>query len=350
MPTTPKIDELRGRLKADPKGRHFLPLAEELRKTGSLAEAEQALRDGLQHHPNYLSAWVSLGRVLKDGGRNAEAIDALQKALSLDGNNAVTARLLADTYLAMGEKVEAIKKYKLVNALLPDAEVQEQIEALERDLNAPPAPIAVAAPELQPDEPFAEDAALGAAATSEQPLDADDAPFDDAPFNEAPFGADDTSELATPQQRADAVESEQEQQGDESPFAAAATVENPFEESMDMAAQAAPDLATETGTADDATAAELADDPFTSSGDSSLFEDSPAAPRLATIEEPFGDVPVTEPQPMGREEDLFSDSAPAEPADPLSAAADDVPHGDAASARRDVVVSRLEGWLAKVKR
>ena len=62
----PKIEELRFRVKTDPKTRLFFPLAEELRKGDQFAEAEQVLRAGLTHHPTYLSAWVSLGRVLRD--------------------------------------------------------------------------------------------------------------------------------------------------------------------------------------------------------------------------------------------------------------------------------------------
>src|SRR5450756_988400 len=62
QPTTnPKIEELRFRLKTDPKNRIFYPLAEELRKVGQLGEAEQVLRAGLAFHPTYLSAWVSRG-------------------------------------------------------------------------------------------------------------------------------------------------------------------------------------------------------------------------------------------------------------------------------------------------
>src|SRR5215210_1985970 len=107
--TNPKIEELRSRLKSDPKSRLFYPLAEELRKAGQVTEAEQVLRSGL-------------GRALRDQKKNAEAVDALNKALQLDPGNVVAARLLADVYLALGEKVEAIKKYKLVLALLPSDE------------------------------------------------------------------------------------------------------------------------------------------------------------------------------------------------------------------------------------
>src|SRR3954454_16377291 len=153
--STPKIEELRFRMKTDPKSRLFYPLAEELRKVGHHTEAEQVLRTGLTYHPSYLSAWVSLGRVAREQGKSDDAIEALAKALQLDPGNVVAARLLADSYLAAGEKVEAIKKYKLVNALMPgDNDIDATIAQLERELT----PIAPAAPEPEP-EPEPEDVA-----------------------------------------------------------------------------------------------------------------------------------------------------------------------------------------------
>jgi len=140
-PTNPKIDELRFRLKADPRSRLFYPLAEELRKVGQFPEAEQVLRGGLANHPTYLSAWVSLGRVLRDRKEERAAVEPLSKALQLDPENVVAARLLADAYFALDEKVEAIKKYKLVHALMPvDEDVAGRIAQLERELNPVPAP------------------------------------------------------------------------------------------------------------------------------------------------------------------------------------------------------------------
>ncbi len=134
--TNPKIEELRFRLKSDPKSRLFFPLAEELRKIDQLGEAEQVLRSGLAHHPTYLSAWVSLGRVLREQDKHAEATEALNKALQVDPGNVVAARLLADSYLDLGDKLEAIKKYKLVRALLPaNVELDGIIERLDDELN-----------------------------------------------------------------------------------------------------------------------------------------------------------------------------------------------------------------------
>ena len=60
--------------------------------------------------------------MLREQKNDAGAVDALNKALQLDPGNVVAARLLADAYLALGDKLEAIKKYKLVHALLPSDE------------------------------------------------------------------------------------------------------------------------------------------------------------------------------------------------------------------------------------
>ncbi|HMC21746.1 MAG TPA: tetratricopeptide repeat protein [Thermoanaerobaculia bacterium] len=137
--SNPKIEELRFRVKTDPKSRLFFPLAEELRKIDQLGEAEQVLRLGLGQHPTYLSAWVSFGRVLREENKHQEAVEALNKALQLDPGNVVAARLLADSHLDLGDRLEAIKKYKLVRALLPndDEELEATIERLDRELNAP---------------------------------------------------------------------------------------------------------------------------------------------------------------------------------------------------------------------
>ncbi|HVT43167.1 MAG TPA: tetratricopeptide repeat protein [Thermoanaerobaculia bacterium] len=177
--TTPKIEELRARLRSDPKSRLFYPLAEELRKIGRLDDAKEALLNGLASHPSYLSAWVSLGRVLKEMDNNQGAVDAFNKALSIDPENVVAARLLGESYLALGEKIEAIKKFKLVVALMPgDEEMQARVEALDRELNPGMRAVQpVEVPDL--DETLLDTAeGLGEAGqtTTEEPL-ADEAPL-----------------------------------------------------------------------------------------------------------------------------------------------------------------------------
>jgi pentatricopeptide repeat protein len=150
-PLSPKIEDLKARLRLDPKSRLFVPLAEELRKSGRPEEAEAVLRSGLEHHSGYLSAWISLGRCLIERGERSDATGALMNALSIDPGNVVAARMLADNYLALGEKVEAIKKLKLVRALLPsDASVEETIASLEKEVGEAPSPSPSVAAEPDP--------------------------------------------------------------------------------------------------------------------------------------------------------------------------------------------------------
>jgi tetratricopeptide (TPR) repeat protein len=189
----PKIEELRFRLKTDPKSRLFYQLAEELRRAGQFGESESVLRNGLLSYPTYLAAWVSLGRVLREQKNDGGAVEALNKALQLDPGNVVAARLLADAYAALGEKVEAIKKYKLVQALLPaaDEELRAVIDQLDREIGPrPPVP----ATEAEAGE--AVDAASAGPAEAEAEVEA--APV----FEEAPQAAA-ASEAPEPQAFAD---------------------------------------------------------------------------------------------------------------------------------------------------
>lgn len=239
--TNPKIEELRSRLKSDPKSRIFFPLAEELRKLAQAAEAEQVLRTGLTSHPTYLSAWVSLGRVLHELHKDREAVDALNKALQLDPGNVVAARLLAEAYLALGEKVEAIKKYKLVYALLPgDQELEGIIERLDREINAPAViPEPEGAAEESPFETAAAEPAVAPVAEPEapsfQPPTFEAAPFDapSAPLPPADGGVwDDTDEARIFHDATASLHREQTTEvetGDIEPMSAA-HAESPFEE------------------------------------------------------------------------------------------------------------------------
>ncbi len=207
--SNPKIEELRFRLKSDPKSRLFFPLAEELRKIDQLGEAEQVLRSGLTQHPAYLSAWVSLGRVLREQGKHADAVEALSKALQIDPGNVVAARLLADSYLDLGDKLEAIKKYKLVRALLPaDEELDVMIERIDQELMAPP-PV----PFIAPGEDTLRGAAFAKTAARE----------------ESPFAGEESKVFADAEASIASERRIEEATGDTEPMRAA-HAESPFEE------------------------------------------------------------------------------------------------------------------------
>jgi tetratricopeptide (TPR) repeat protein len=331
----PKIEELRFRLKTDPKSRLFYPLAEELRKVGGFDESERVLRAGLEHHPTYLSAWVSLGRVLREQQKNDGAAEALKKALQLDPGNVVAARLLADAYLALGDKVEAIKKYKLVHALLPsDQELEGVIERLDREVNPPfPAPVEEPPPQQPAEEtPFASPVA---------------APMEDTKPAPVPPPPDIPHEATVETPFADAVAT-----GDAIPMSATHD-ESPFEQTANYTAAA-----------------------MTVEAPAGVHVES--APLTAEVPEPIEESPFAEPEPVA---DVF---APAEPA----RAADDVtqtvtmgdlyarqglvedarqiyenvlerePQNDTVRAKLETLtespraakVARLQNWLAKVHR
>ena len=225
--TNPKIDELRGKLKADPKSRLFYQLAEELRKSGQAAESEQVLRTGLSSYPTYLAAWVSLGRTLRELKKDQEAIEPLNTALQLDPGNVVAARLLGDAYYALGERVEAVKKYKLVHALLPaDDELNARIAELEREIT--PMQVSEAGPEdeSQP-ESFARDdrpAATDPDAIASVAKAAEDGSSESSPMTSAPERA-----AAVSEDRVEPGESDQVFASTPEPPVSAS--ESPFEES-----------------------------------------------------------------------------------------------------------------------
>jgi tetratricopeptide (TPR) repeat protein len=129
-----RIRDLRRRVEQDSTSPLFVGLAEEYRVAGRLPEAIRALEKGLHVHPHYVSAQVALARAYLETDRTDEAVAMFTKALASDPGNLVSARSLADIYLSRGERLEAIKKYKLYRALSGDRSVDEAIEGIAKDL------------------------------------------------------------------------------------------------------------------------------------------------------------------------------------------------------------------------
>jgi tetratricopeptide (TPR) repeat protein len=69
----PRVDELRRRVQQDPASIAFAHLADEHRRAGDLLEAVRVCRAGLEHHPTYLLAHVTLGRALMELTEYGEA-------------------------------------------------------------------------------------------------------------------------------------------------------------------------------------------------------------------------------------------------------------------------------------
>ena len=147
MADTPRIEELRRRVQVDPASIAFAALAEEFRKQGRYEEAIATCAAGLQRHPAYLSAHVTLGRALLEVGRFDEAQEELEHVLRVAPENLAAIRGLAEIHHRRGELPEVHAQ---------DADPRELAPATPADIEpqGPPARIAVSsAPAM--DEPDA---------------------------------------------------------------------------------------------------------------------------------------------------------------------------------------------------
>jgi tetratricopeptide (TPR) repeat protein len=82
-----RLDELRRRVDKDPASIAFAHLAEELRKAGAHDEAVRVCQAGLEHHPTYLSARVTLGRALVELQHYSQARQELEYVLQAAPDN-----------------------------------------------------------------------------------------------------------------------------------------------------------------------------------------------------------------------------------------------------------------------
>lgn len=103
MAESPRIEELRRRVQSDPASIAFAALAEEYRRAGRFEEAIAACVTGLQRHPSYLSAHVTLGRSLLEVGRYEEAQDELEHVLKAAPENLAAIRALAEVHHRRGD-------------------------------------------------------------------------------------------------------------------------------------------------------------------------------------------------------------------------------------------------------
>ena len=191
MPENPRIEELRRRVQADPASIAFAALAEEFRRTGRFEEAIETCRTGLQRHPAYLSARVTLGRALLETGDYGAAREELETVLRSAPENLAAIRGLEQIDERLGHSTE----------MHPDLHeiAREPIRlAAERPVVPLPPPVSPSSLELnlgrQPEAPRA-DLNLGAgdlslsisempmASGTEGPATAEEHPEDGEPFD-----------------------------------------------------------------------------------------------------------------------------------------------------------------------
>jgi tetratricopeptide (TPR) repeat protein len=91
-----RLDELRRRVDKDPASIAFASLAEELRKVGDHDEAVRVCRAGLEHHPAYLSARVTLGRALLELQQYPDARTELEFVLHAAPDNLLALKCMSE--------------------------------------------------------------------------------------------------------------------------------------------------------------------------------------------------------------------------------------------------------------
>ena len=135
--TSPKIAELEKKLKREPYSLVFVQLAEEYRRVGEFEDAVRICRDGLQKHPNHVSANMLLGRIYFENRQYKEARAELQKVISASPENLMAHRLLGDICWFEEDLEPAEKEYRMVYMLNPtDQEVRQRLTVIEGRLRA----------------------------------------------------------------------------------------------------------------------------------------------------------------------------------------------------------------------
>lgn len=107
MADSPRIEELKRRVQSDPASIAFAALAEEYRRAGRFEEAIAACRTGLQRHPSYISAHVTLGRALLEVGDFDAARQELELVLRVAPENLAAIRGLAEIHHRTGQRAHA---------------------------------------------------------------------------------------------------------------------------------------------------------------------------------------------------------------------------------------------------
>lgn len=141
MADSQRIEDLRRRVQKDPASIAFAQLAEELRRAGMCAEAIDVCRTGLELHPGYLSARVTLGRALLEVDDLEAALGELEHVLKSAPENLAAIRALAETHHRRGSLVDALAQYRAALALARnDPDLQQTVDELARQVEPPPPP------------------------------------------------------------------------------------------------------------------------------------------------------------------------------------------------------------------
>jgi tetratricopeptide (TPR) repeat protein len=137
----PRIEELRRRVQKDPASIAFAQLAEEYRRAGSYEDAIETCRAGLEVHPGYLSARVTLGRALIELNNLDDAQHELEYVLNMAPENLAAIRGMAEIHHRRGSLSEALTFYKSALALAQhDPDLEQTVNEISHSLAPATAP------------------------------------------------------------------------------------------------------------------------------------------------------------------------------------------------------------------
>lgn len=108
-----RIEELRKKFDENPR-RYFAPLANEYRKAGDFDQAIFICQEYLPQQPGHMSGHIVFGQALFEAKRLPEAKTVFETALSLDPENLIALRHLADISRDLGDGTAAKGWYERV--------------------------------------------------------------------------------------------------------------------------------------------------------------------------------------------------------------------------------------------
>src|SRR3990172_7191147 len=137
MADNPRIDDLRRRVQKDPTSIAFAQLAEECRRAGHLDEAVGVCRAGLERHPGYLSARVTLGRALMQLSQLDGAQAEFERVLRGAPENLAAIRGLAEIFRRRGSLGAALQQYRAALSLARnDPDLEHTVSDLSQEVNS----------------------------------------------------------------------------------------------------------------------------------------------------------------------------------------------------------------------
>jgi tetratricopeptide (TPR) repeat protein len=143
----PRLESLRRRVQQDPSSIAFAQLAEEYRRGGQLQEAVDTCRAGLDIHPAYHSARVTLGRAFLELSQFEDAQRELEQVLKGAPDNLAAIKGLAEAHHKQGSLVAALDQYRAALAIARhDPDLEHAVSDLARRVELESPPIALSTP------------------------------------------------------------------------------------------------------------------------------------------------------------------------------------------------------------